>query len=237
MSGPVRHRRPLRRIVGRAAVGAVILALTATLAVALQVRQVRVVGARRFPARDVESVLRPSLGSPTIAARAASLRAVVRTVPWVADATVRISLDGVVTCTVEERAPVAVALDSGVRRLVDREGRILGNAEAAPALLELDGFAPYPEERRALLAQVPALERAWGGRLERVERVGPHDVALHFAGTAPVVLGDPDRPEGLAAARRVLAAWTASRPTPVRLDARVAGRVAVLPAPDAPEEG
>ncbi len=237
MSAPVRHRRPFRRVLRRLAIPAAALALTATLAVALQVRQVRVEGARRFPARDVEVALRPALGSPTIAARAGALRAAVRAVPWVADASVRVSLDGVVTCSVEERVPVAVALDAGERRLVDGDGRILGNAAAGAALLELDGFAPYPEERRACLARVAAIEREWGGALERVERVGPHDVALHFRGVAPAVLADPERPEALEAAHRVLAAWTAGRPVPLRLDARVAGRVAVLPAPAAPEEG
>ncbi len=237
MSGPVRRRRPLRRFIARAAVVAGALALTATLAAALQVRQVRVLGARRFAPRDIESVLRPALGSPAVAARAGALRATVRAVPWVADASVRVSLDGVITCTVEERVPVAVALDAGTRRLLDREGRILGSADGAPPLLELDGFAPYPEERQAFLGRVPDLERAWGGVLERVERIAPHDVALHFAGTGAAVLADPERAEALVAARRVLAAWIADRPAPLRIDARVAGRVAVLPAPDAPEEG
>ena len=100
----------------------------------------------------------------------------------------------------------------------------------------LDGFAPFPEESAVLLAAVPALERTWGARLERVERVGPSDVALHFAGTPLPVLADPTKPAGLAAARRVLTAWTATRPAPVRLDARVSGLVAVLPAPPDPEE-
>ena len=237
MSGPVRHRRPFRRLLGRAAIAAAALALTGTLAMALQLRQVRVLGARRFPARDIESVLRPALGSPTITARAAALRAMVRAVPWVADASVRVSLDGVVTCSVEERLPVAVALDSGTRRLVDRDGRVLGSAgEAASPLLELDGFGPYPEERQTFLGAVATLERAWGGTLERAERVAPHDVALHFRGADLPVLADPERPEALAVARRVLAAWTAGQPAPLRLDARVAGRVAVLPATPAPEE-
>ncbi|HVN75383.1 MAG TPA: FtsQ-type POTRA domain-containing protein [Thermoanaerobaculaceae bacterium] len=213
------------------------VALTTTLAAALQVRQLRVSGTHRFPASDIESALRPALGGPAIAARASTLRATVRAIPWVADASVRISLDGVVSCTVVERVPVAVALDAGVRRLVDGEGRLLAPAQANSSLLVIDGFAPYTEERGAVLAAVPALERAWGGKLERADRVGPHDVALHFAGTAPVILADPDLPGALAEARRVLAAWTARHPAPLRLDARIAGRVAVLPAPPAPEEG
>lgn len=235
MSGPHRHRHTLRRLLRRTVPALVTLALTATLAVALQVREVRVVGARRFPARDVETVLRSALGSPTIATRAGALRTRVRAVPWVEDATVRVSLDGVVTCTVVERVPVAVEVDAGVQRLVDREGRLLTTIESASLLLRLDGFGPFPEEREALLGVVPALEHAWGGRLERADRVGPHDVALHFADTPPPVLADPRRPEELVAARRVFAAWTVKRPVPLRVDARLVGRVAVLPAPVAPK--
>ncbi len=236
MSGQVRHHRPIRKLVGRTLPLAALLALIATFALTLQVRQVRVSGTRRFPARDVENVLRTALGSPTITTRAGTLRARVRAVPWVDDATVRVSLDGVVTCAVVERVPVAVAVDAGVRRLVDREGRLLTTVESVSSLLLLTGFAPFPEERETLLAVVPALEQAWGGKLEHAERVGPHDVALHFADGSPTVLADPDQPEELAGARRVLAAWTARQTVPLRLDARVPGRVAVLPASIPPEE-
>ena len=232
MSGPVRHRRTWRRLARRAAQVALVLALPTTLALALQVRQVRVVGAHRFPAREVEAALRSALGTPTIAARAEQLRTIVRSVPWVADASVRVSLDGVVTCTLTERAPAAIGLDAGERRLLDAEGRVLGAAEPGAGLLELDGFGAVPEERAAALAAVATLESRWGGALERIERVGPADVALHFKGTATTVVADPAAPENLDAAQRVLRAWAASgRPAPVRVDVRVAARAAVLAAP------
>ena len=237
MSGPVRHRRPFRKLVGRAVLPAVGLALTATLAAALQVREVRVSGSHRFPARDVEGVLRSALGTPTIAARAGALRAKVRAIPWVADAAVRVSLDGVVTCSIVERVPVAIAVDGGVRRLVDGAGHLLTTVDSGSSLLQLNGFAPYPEERETLLAAVAALERAWGGKLEWADRIGPHDVGLHFANVSPIVLADPERPEDLVGARHVLAAWIARQPVPLRLDARIGGRVAVLPAPGPPEGG
>ena len=229
MSGP--HLHPLRRFLRRILPAVVTLALTATLAVALQVREVRVLGAQRFPARDVETVLRAALGSPTIATRAGALRAGVRAVPWVADATVRVSLDGVVTCLLVEREPVAIAVDEGICWLVDREGRLLATVDSSSPLPRLEGFASFPEERSTLLAARPALERAWGASIESAKRLGPHDVALHFGDTSPPVLADPGRPEELVAARRVFAAWTAKRPVPLRLDARLVGRVAVLPAP------
>ncbi len=236
MSGIVRHRRLLKRLSTRALPALVVLALTATLAAALQVRQVRVTGAHRFPAREVETVLRSALGMPTIAARASELRDSVRALPWVADATVRISLDGMVSCAIIERTPAAVAVDQGVRRLLDAEGRLLAPVDPGGNLLELDGFAAYPEERAAVLAAVAQIERCWNDRLRRVDRVGPHDIALGFAGTPFPVLADPETPQSLVAARKVLDAWLASRrPAPLRVDARVPWRVALLPAPP-PEE-
>ena len=236
MSGPVRSRHAWRRFATRAISTMVALALFGTLAAALQVHEVRVSGTQRFPARDIETVLRSALGSPTVATRASLLRAGVRALPWVANATIRVSLDGVVTCAVTERQPVAIATDMGVRHLMDQEGRFLGPAPDGTVLLELDGFAPFPEERATLLAAVPDIERAWGAPLVTTKRVGPHDVALHFASTLLTVLADPSQPDGLVAARRVFAAWTATQPVPLRLDARVRGLVAVLPAPQNTEE-
>ncbi len=237
MSAPFRDRRRMRRLAGRALVVLAAVALTATLAGALQVREVRVTGARRFPSRDVENVLRTALGTPTIAARASALRASACAVSWVADATVRISLDGVVTCAVVERTPVAVAVDGGARRLVDGEGRVLAPAPAGVPLLELDGFGAHPAERAAILAVAGRFERSWNGTLRRVERLASRSVALEFAGSAFPILADPICPEGLAVAHRVLDGWLASgRAAPLRIDARLPWRIALTPAPPA-EEG
>ena len=231
MSGPVRHRRPWRRLARRAVPVGLAIGLAATLAIALQVREVRVVGTHRFPASEVETALRSALGTPTIATRADELRAIVRRIPWVAEASVRVSLEGVLTCRVSEREPVAVARDGATVALVDAEGQVLSPCEAGTGLLELDGFASFPEERAAVLASVPALERGWGARLERVERMAPRDVALHFVATVPTLIADPANPASLADGRRVLAAWTSTdKPAPRALDVRVTGRVAVLPA-------
>ncbi len=227
----------LRRLAGPGALLGVLLVGTATLAGALHVREIRVQGCRRFPAQEVEKVLRTALGTPTVAARPERLRGAVLAVPWVADAHVAVSLDGIVTCSVAERTPVAVAEDGGRRQLLDAEGCLLGPAPPdAPPLL-LRGFATVPEERAALLRALPALEAAWGGRVVTVHRLGPADVALRFANSPCLVLADPAAPGQLAAARRVLAAWLAATGTaPRRLDARLPDRVAVLPQPTAPAE-
>jgi len=226
------RRRPWRRVLARAASLLALLAVTATLAAALQIREIRVTGTRRFPARAVEETLQGALGTPTVAARPEALRAAVRALPWIADAQVRVSLDGVVACTVVERTPVAIASDGGRTTLVDAEGRLLGPPGSQALTLTLEGFAPFPEERATLLAARAALEQAWAGPLTVARRRGPHDVELLFAGAPCPVLADPAQPANLGDARRLLPAWIADTGgPPLRLDARVAGRIAVLPAP------
>ena len=235
MSGFVpRHRQRWRTLALRLALVAACGALTATLAAGLQVRAVRVAGASRFPAAEVESALRFAVGTPTMAMRADRLRDAARAVPWVADAQVQVSIDGVVSCEVVERRPVAVAVDGGTRSFVDGEGHLLGPAAGTVAGPELHGFAADPESRAAVLAAVAALESRWGARLLRAERRGPHDVLLAFADSPCTALVDPAEPDGLLVARRVLAAWTeATAATPLCVDVRVPGRVAVQPEPPA----
>ena len=227
------RRRPLRRTAVRLLPLVVLAACAATLAQALQVRELRVTGTQRFPAAEVERALRVAFGTPTVAVRPEELRAAVRQIPWVADAEVRVSLDGVVACTVRERPPVAVATDNGRRTLVDAEGTLLAPALTATPSLELAGFGAHPYERASVLAAIPAFEAAWGARVIRVTRLASRDVTLEFAGGICPIAVDPAAPAGLVTARVVLRAWLAAHESaPLRLDVRVPGRVAVLPAPE-----
>ncbi|MEP0775728.1 MAG: hypothetical protein HRF46_15380 [Acidobacteriota bacterium] len=236
MSGLIRRRPRWHSLIPRLAlvVGAVVL--TGSIAAALQVRRVHVEGVGAPIRTRVEEVLAAAVGSPTLTVRAEELRAaVLHQVPWVADAAVSVSLDGVVHCAVTLRRPMALLVDGARFLLVDDSGRILGEAQGESPLpsLELIGFAAHPEERATLLAALPALETAWGGEVRRVERLGPRDVALQFVDGPAVVIADPSHPARLADGRAVLTAWTQRFPTAVqRLDVRAPGRVAVAPATD-----
>lgn len=236
MSGLIRRRWPWRRVTVTVLVLVCVGVLGATLAAALQIREVRVEGPRRFPVAEVEKRLHAALGSMTLTVRATDLRDVVCELPWVEDATVRVTLDGTVHCQVREREPVACTRDGELLALVDARGHLLGPATGTTPGLELVGFAPHPTERVAVLAALPALAQTWGLDPVRVDRVGPRDVALWFPGVPCAVLVDPLQPAQLLLARRVLEAWLgAGEAAPQRLDARIANRVAVLAAP-APTE-
>jgi hypothetical protein len=120
---------------------------------------------------------------------------------------------------------------------VDAEGTLLAPAAGATPSLELSGFGAHPYERASALAAIPGFEAAWGGRVTRVTRLASRDVILEFEGGACPVAVDPAASIGLVTARAVLRAWLAEHETaPLRLDARVPGRVAVLPAAE-PEPG
>lgn len=235
MSGPIRRRSRLRFLAPRLALATAAVVLTGSIAAALQVRRVMVEGVGGPVLQQVEAVLAAAVGSPTLVVRAEELRAaVLHQVSWVADAAVTVSLDGVVHCAATLRQPVAVLTGGAQPLLVDDSGRILGEpmAGAPSPSLELVAYAPHPEERAALLAALPSLQATWGGQVRRAERLGPRDVALQFADSPLLVLADPSRPLGLAAGRAVLTAWERhSLPAASRLDVRVPGRVALLPAP------
>lgn len=232
MSGMVRHRRPWRRVVRVGLMLVVAAALTTTLGLAFQVRQVHVDGTRRFDPAEVEAALQPALGSTSLTLRATDLRSAVLEVPWVEEASVRVSLDGVVHCVIREREPVAVAIDGSAVSLVDRTGHLMGSPRGSLPELEIVDFAPFPEERANLLVALPAIEEAAAARVRRAARMGFCNVALTFDQVPCPILVDPTRPDQLRLARRVLEAWQRdTHAAPLRLDARVGGRVAVLPAP------
>jgi cell division septal protein FtsQ len=232
----ITRRRPLRTLCLRAIPVIILAVLAGTLTAAVQLRHIRVVGPSHFSARDVVDVLRPALGRPTLAVRAEELRQRVRGLPWVGDAVVAVSLDGLITCTVAERTPVALLTDTIPLQLVDIEGRVLGSGVDHDHLLELRGFARHPEQLAEVLAARVEFEQRWGAALTSVTRLGPHDLVLQFAGS-PQLLVDPRKPQNLTSLRQVLAAWLATnRAAPERLDARVDGRVTVLPAPEPVED-
>lgn len=236
MSGLLFRRRPWRRVVFTLLVIVALAATAGTLVASLQVKDIQVAGARQFPAADVTRALDWAMGVPTVTLRADDLRSSLLALPWVADAAVRITLDGSILCTIQEKSPAAVAIDGLDRLLLDELGTALGAESGASGLLELSGFAGFPDDRAAALAVRDRLESHWGAPLLRLERRGLRVGRLTFADTPVVVDADLTCPEAVQSARAVLAAWSLDRrPLPSRLDVRVPGRVVVQPSP-APED-
>ncbi|MGC8917095.1 MAG: cell division protein FtsQ/DivIB [Thermoanaerobaculum sp.] len=195
---------------------------------AWQVRKVEVVGVRFFDGKAARQVLEEALGKPPMLASASVLRDRLLALPWVEDARVTVGLDGTVRCQLRERTPVAVLTDVTPPQLVDITGRLLGPAGSNAELLALSGFAAHPEERAEILGLVKDLEKAWGQPVVACERLGSREVAVSFAQDRVTVLLDPQHPEGVAAARKVLALWDEQTLGVVaRLDVRVPGKVFV----------
>ena len=233
MSGLLLRRRPGRRLVLTLLISVALAATAGTLVASLQVREIHVVGNHRFPATDVTRALGWALGAPTVTLRADDLRSSLLSLPWVAEAAVRITLDGTVLCTIREKVPAAVAVDGPDRVLLDETGAAMGAESGTLDLLELKGFAGFPDDRATALAVRGRLESHWGAPLLRVERRGLRVGRLTFADTPVAVDTDLFRPEAVQSARAVLAAWALEgRALPRRLDVRVSGRVVVQPSPE-----
>lgn len=195
-----------------------------------EVKRVEVEGVRRFDPAAARKALEDALGKPPILASASALREKLLAVPWVADAQVAVGLDGTVRCVVQEKRPAAVLTDQEPWQLLDAAGQVLGPAGGDEELPRLAGFALHPEERAQVLALLPTLAAAWGASVASCQRLGAREVAVTFADGNVVVVLDPQRPDGLREARKVLAAWNSAHFGPVaRLDVRVPGRVFVRP--------
>lgn len=214
----------------KALVVPLVLVSAGVLAQAWQVHRLEVVGVRRFDAGAARKALEDALGKPPLLASASALREKLLALPWVEDAQVIVGLDGTIRCLVEERAPAGIQVDRDPPQLVDAQGKVLGPAGGDLDLPVLSGFAPYPEERERVLLVLPSLEATWGQKVTRCQRLGVREVAVSFAGEAITVVLDPQHPESLLQARRVLAAWNKANLGPIsRLDLRVPGKVFVQP--------
>lgn len=200
------------------------------LAQAWQVHRLEVVGVRHFDASAARQALEEALGKPPLLASASTLREKLLAVPWVEDAHVTVGLDGTIRCLVQERTPEAILTDRQPWQLVDAQGNILGPAGGQLDLPMLSGFAPYPEERARVLLVLPTLAATWGQPVARCQRLGAREVAVSFTGEDMTVVLDPQHPESLVQARRVLLAWNNAKLGPIsRLDLRVPGKVFVQP--------
>ncbi len=198
------------------------------LAQAWQVHRLEVVGVRHFDASTARQALEDTLGKPPLLASASALREKLLTVPWVEEAQVTVGLDGTIRCVLQERTPAAILIDCEPWQLVDAQGKILGPAGSELDLPMLSGFVPYPEERARVLQVLPRLASTWGEPVARCQRLGARDVAVLFASDAMTLVLDPQHPESLVHARRVLSAWNKANLGPIsRLDVRVPGKVFV----------
>lgn len=180
-----------------------VVALTAVLVFAspvLDVDEVAVVGTRHTSAQTVADAAGIRTGTALVLADLDSAESAVETLPWIAEATVERSVDGVVEVRVVERDVAAVVGDGGASVLVDRSGYVIApladappEAVAGPPLVEVvAGTAPEVGRRvtGSLIGAVGLAERLRHDPPGAVRAVLVDPLRLELRAGGQVLLGD-----------------------------------------------
>ena len=242
-----RHRRrrmlSLLKILGQALV---IVALpTVATAWALTTPQfalerISVATSERVPAAWVLAELAPLEGRNLFRVSLKDARSRLQGHPWLESASLRKRLPDTLEVVLVEKTPVAVLEGAGstVPVFVDPQGEVIAPVEPgseAPALPRIRGSALSARALAGAIATAEEFERlasGWGGRLTRIEVLGPEDFQLEAEGLPlPLVVRRGSLEEKSAAASRLLPEIL-SRVKHVRaVDLRFAQRIVLQPEP------
>ena len=207
-------RRRLRVLLVLAGfLGVALLGWAFTRSPVLDVDHIRVSGTVHTTAADVTAASGVHKGSAMLDVDGADAAARLRAVPWILSARVERHWPSTVTIAVVERVPVAAVPAKAGVGIVDRTGRVLGVAPAAPPELPLLlGLPPAgtPTSRvggraRDLLAVAQAMPPPVSQRVAAIVATDGGQVELRLKPSGVVRLGPPDQlAEKLLATQTVL---------------------------------
>lgn len=191
-----RSRR--RRITWTVAVGSV-LALVAVVAAAaysplMALREVRIEGAQRIPAAEVQAAFDGVLGTPLPLIESGKVHAALSGFPLIETYATEMIPPGTLVVRIVERTPVGVIdTDSGLE-LVDAAGVVIERPEEHPEgqpLIEVEGGVA-DEGFRAVAGVVRSLPPDVRAQLTRASADTADDVRLELTGGANVVWGSAE---------------------------------------------
>ena len=191
-----RSRR--RRITWAVVVGA-LLALVAVVGVGaysplMALRDVRVEGAQRIPAAEVQAAFADVIGTPLPLIDSAEVHAALARFPLIETYSTETVPPGTLVVRIVERTPVGVIDTGSGLELVDAAGVVIDRPEELPAgqpLIEVDGGVA-DEGFRAVAAVVRSLPADVRGQLTGATAATADDVRLELAGGASVVWGSAE---------------------------------------------
>ena len=191
-----RSRR--RRITWAVVVGAV-LALVAVIGVGaysplMALRDVRVEGAQRIPAADVQAAFADVMGTPLPLIDSGDVQAALARFPLIETYVTETIPPGTLVVRIVERTPVGVIDTGSGLELVDAAGVVIDRPEEVPAgqpLIEVDG-GTADEGFRAVASVVRSLPAEVRGQLTRATAATADDVRLELAAGASVVWGSAE---------------------------------------------
>ncbi len=152
----------------------------------LAVDTVKIVGSDHVTAAQVAHVAHLQRGTAMVDVRPGRAAAQIRSLPWVATASVGRHWPGEVTVTVTDRTPIAQIADGRSWLVVDGTGRVLERRTAATAsLVVLTGLAATsPGQRGAALGGVARRGDRDAGQAPRSGSVDRPGQGWHGAGAA-----------------------------------------------------
>ena len=164
----------------------------------LDVDRIDVQGATVVTAEEIVSISGLQTGAPLLEVDSAAAAARIRQLPYIETASVTRQLDGLVTITVTERVPVALAIDaSGVAMLVDRSGKVLAPHVAGDGIeVVLAGVEAGPpgsvvEGASGALTVASLLTPGMRSRVMSITTAPDGSISLALRPQGTVVMGPP----------------------------------------------
>jgi len=141
-------------------------------AIGFRVASLKIAGASAMAGADIARAAGVTAGEPILAIDLEALRQRIAAVGWVQEVAVQRLLPGTIMVTIVERPPVAVWQADGAMRVIDREGRVIPEADPSrfPELPLLVGVGANDAGGGQMVALIKARPRL-AERLEAMVRV------------------------------------------------------------------
>jgi cell division protein FtsQ len=192
-------KRSRRRRITWAVVGGAVVALVAVIAVGaysplMALREVRIEGAQRIPAAEVQAAFTGVIGTPLPLIESGEVQEALEAFPLIETYATETIPPGTLVVRIVERTPVGVIDTGSGLELVDAAGVVIERPEERPEgqpLIEVDGGVAN-EGFRAVASVVRSLPAEVRTQLTRATAATADDVRLELAGGATVVWGSAE---------------------------------------------
>lgn len=192
-------KRSRRRRLTWAVVGATLAGLVAVVAIGaysplMALRDVRVEGASRVPAAEVQAAFADVMGTPLPLIDSAAVREALSTFPLIETYSTETIPPGTLVVRIVERTPIGVIDTGDGLELVDAAGVVIERPETRPEgqpLIHVEGGVAA-EGFRAIAAVVRSVPPEVRAQLTAASAATTDDVRLELAGGASVVWGSAE---------------------------------------------
>lgn len=189
-----RRRRIVWAVVGGTVVALIAVIVSVAYSPLMALREVRIEGAQRIPAAEVQAAFAEVIGTPLPLIDSGEVHAALEAFPLIETYATETIPPGTLVVRIVERTPVGVIDTGSGLELVDAAGVVIERPEAQPEgqpLIEVDGGVA-DEGFRAVAAVVRSLPADVRAQLTRVTAETADDVRLELAGGASVVWGSAE---------------------------------------------